>query len=492
MKLKVRPLKISAQGHLVCMLNSEEARQLQIRESDRVSLSKGKRTVTAVVDISNTRHFLKKGEIGLMEELMDEFSAQRGEVVDVDLAEEPYSLDYIRKKLNGAELDDVEMHSVISDAGKGQISQEELSVFITACQVHGLRMSEILNMVNTLVGDSEPIVLNDHPVVDVRVLGDPTGVLKHAVNAVVSAAGVPTITALESPGSSPSSSSEVFRAFSAELGYNNSVNTSISRIGCAFFNQEDNMISPALRRIKNCEAPLSLYPRDILVASLMSQVRALKSSHVFVCVLHGETTPLPDLHSAKSLVRVLDRVSRKLRVKLDTGIFELNEVFTGNSGPSVEAKTLMGVLSEDSLFYDVRAKVIEISGDIINMVKGSRGYKTAKEVVDSGHALDHMFRILKYHEASINRKRFNFKGAFTHNIRMKKDSSIMSLNVPNIIRISKICGAPDDLVAGVEMHKKVHSVVSSSDVVASLHSKNRQRLKKAVDLLERFPLFEMS
>ncbi|MFP4117907.1 MAG: hypothetical protein ACLFTR_03200 [Candidatus Woesearchaeota archaeon] len=492
MKLKVRSLKISAQGHLVCMLNSEEAFQLQIRDADRVTLRKGKKQVTAVVDVTNTHHFLRKGQIGLMEELARELSVKRGEVIDVELAEEPYSIDYIRKKLKGKTLDDVEMHSIISDVSKGQISQEELSVFITACSVHGLRISEILDMVNSLVGEAKPIPLNQHPVVDIRVIGDPSGILKHGVNAVVSAAGISTVAALESPGSNPSSSSDLFNAFSPYPVNNSSINTSISRINCAYVNQEDKYISTALRRIKHSEAPLSLYPRDLLVASLLSQASILKSSHVYVNVLYGGGTPLPDEHSAKSMVRVLDRVSRKLKIRLDSGIYHIDEVFTGNSGPSIEAKILMDTLSDSPMSLTLRSKIIEMAGNIIDMVKGSRGYRTAKETVDSDSALEHLVKILRYHGAKASRKRFTFKGAFTYNIKAEKDSNIMSYNNQNIMRIAKICGAPHDLVAGVHMHKNVHSVVSKNDVIASLHSKNKQRLLRAQEHMKRFPLFELS
>ncbi len=492
MRLKSRILKISAQGHLVCMLNSEEAEELHIRNADRVAVRKGRKEVIAVVDITNTHHFLKKGQIGLMQELAEELGVKRGEPLEVDIADPPLSVDYIRRKALGETLDDSQLYYIVSDIASGKLSEQEISVFMTACLSNGLKDKELIGLVSSLRSSGDVTDFTHHPLVDLRIVGDASGMLKQAVSSIVSAAGVNILGIMESAGSKPSSSSDIFRVLGATPGKTKNANTALSRYNCAYISQEDDSIPIALRHIRNCEAPLSMYPKDLHVASILSLGLALRTSHIYTCIFYGQYGDIKDQHEAKVISRLIDRISKKLKLRTDSLVMASQDMSLGCSGPFLEADALLKIFTEEEEYAEIREKLIMISAEIIDMVKGSGGRRIAREVMDSGKALDHMLKLLRYYGSKTKRNSTTKKSTFKSIIRAQKDSTVMSVDARNMHRLARMTGAPNDLFSGVELHKGLHSVVSEGEPLMTLHSSNKSRLSRAKNFIDKIPVFELS
>ena len=106
MRLKVKKLNLTTSGPLVAILNKKDAKALNIDSSDRITLKKIKKNeqITCVVNITSKN--IKKGEIGLFEEPANELKIPDKTHVNVSLSEKPESLQYIKLKLEGKELDE--------------------------------------------------------------------------------------------------------------------------------------------------------------------------------------------------------------------------------------------------------------------------------------------------------------------------------------------------------------------------------------------------
>ena len=104
MKLKVKEVKLSTGGPLIAILTQKDARLLDLSPGDRVLIKrpKVKKEITCVVDISSMG--IKNGEIGFFEEAFKALKAKSKQQVEVNLAEKPKSIYYIKKKLEGIEL----------------------------------------------------------------------------------------------------------------------------------------------------------------------------------------------------------------------------------------------------------------------------------------------------------------------------------------------------------------------------------------------------
>ena len=72
MQVKVKDINISTGGPLIVLLNSKDAKTLDLQGADRVILRKGKKEITVAVNISSEdSKSIKSGEIGIFEEVIN-------------------------------------------------------------------------------------------------------------------------------------------------------------------------------------------------------------------------------------------------------------------------------------------------------------------------------------------------------------------------------------------------------------------------------------
>jgi len=147
-ELKVKLIDIPVGKRLV-LLYEEDARNNGILSHDRVKISYKERTVTSFVDVTDT--LLQPGEIGIFEELRDEFGIKEGSSISVGLAEVPESVGYIRKKMRGQSLTKDEIYEVIHDVVDHNLSELEIAALLMAEDFHGMSMDEVEYLTQAMV-----------------------------------------------------------------------------------------------------------------------------------------------------------------------------------------------------------------------------------------------------------------------------------------------------------------------------------------------------
>src|SRR3989304_10503156 len=115
MKLRSKFLKWNA-GRPVAMLNKETAIELGVKAQEMIlikTLSKHPKEMTAVLDIIDGE-FGKK-QILLSLEVKSKMNLKKGQIVDINIAPIPRSVDLIRKTLNNKRLSRKEIDEIIKD-----------------------------------------------------------------------------------------------------------------------------------------------------------------------------------------------------------------------------------------------------------------------------------------------------------------------------------------------------------------------------------------
>ena len=59
-KFKVKDMDIAADGILIAILNEKDAKKLDLKSGDRILLKHGKKEITAILDISESKKAGKK------------------------------------------------------------------------------------------------------------------------------------------------------------------------------------------------------------------------------------------------------------------------------------------------------------------------------------------------------------------------------------------------------------------------------------------------
>lgn len=477
MKLRIRKLDIITQGHNVCLLNSEDARKLHIKNTDRVFLKKGSKSSYAVVDIANTHHFLKNGEIGLFSEVCEELSLKAGGSISVDLADKPVTLNLIKKKLEGKALGDSEIYSIVSDIVSSKLSEVEIAHFISGCYSVGLSLDEISSIANALVTTGNILKFDKYPLVDLRILGSLSHSLNFIVASIISCLKIGFLGLLDDDVSSPSNFSFVFDSFGMKPAVVSNANSMLNRFSCLFISRNEAYITPGVNKIKQIEHPISAYSDGLIAASILSEGKSVSSSHSFICILYGVGRPIPDLASAKRLKNALLKASKKLRVKLAISIMDGNFPLEKNIG-HLESNDVIMALKNEATHSKLIDAAIEVSGEILNLVGKRNGKKIAAEIIKSGQALDQFRKVVKQYNGKTILNNF-VEGIISKDIRASKSGFVSTIDNSLLSRVSIMCGSQSYKGAGISIHKSRHDRVEKGEKLLTLYSTDKDLIENA-------------
>ena len=113
------------------------------------------------------------------------------EVVDVLAAERPKSIQFIKKKMDKEKITSEEMHDIIADIVDGNLTDVELTAFVTASYIYGMDADEIEWMTRAMVKTGDQVSFDVHPVMDHHSIGGvPGNKISLCVVPIVAAAGL--------------------------------------------------------------------------------------------------------------------------------------------------------------------------------------------------------------------------------------------------------------------------------------------------------------
>ena len=153
MKLKAQPYDIEV-GRYEVILNSVDAEEIGILAGDRVQV-KNKDTITAVVETTDA--IVSQGRIGIYREAWEAMKLVPDEIVDVLPATRPKSVSFIRKKMDKLKLTQEELFAIIEDITEGNLTDVEMTAFVTASYIHSMDGDEIEWMTRAMVKTGDQI-----------------------------------------------------------------------------------------------------------------------------------------------------------------------------------------------------------------------------------------------------------------------------------------------------------------------------------------------
>ena len=144
MKLKAKLLDIEAVKPIV-VLNEEDAKELGCYSSDRIKISFNGKTATVIMN--TTEKSVEEGELGIFEEVQKLLDLKDGDIVEIKITSRPKSIDYIKKRMDNQKLTDYEMKAIVSDIVDDNLSDIELSAFITTSYIYEFDVQETISYI---------------------------------------------------------------------------------------------------------------------------------------------------------------------------------------------------------------------------------------------------------------------------------------------------------------------------------------------------------
>lgn len=458
-QLKLRRVAIDTYHENVAYLN----RQCRVYQAEgfqalsKVEVMANGRRIFAVLNVVDDDSIVMPDELGLAEQAFLQLAMAEGDHISIAHAEPTESMQAVRRKIAGERLEMQDFRDITRDIVANRYSKMEMAAFLVASMHTGLDREEIYSLTRAMTETGEQLKWNDPQVVDKHCIGGIPGnrtsmlivpiVASHGLlmpktssRAITSPSGTAdTMAVLAKVDLSPERMHEVINQTHACLAWGGNAR-----------------LSPADDILISVERPLGIDSEGQMVASILSKKIAAGATHLLIDIPFGPTAKVRHMRDALHLRKLFEYIGDRLGMHLEVIITDGRQPVGRGIGPVLEARDVMQVLENSpEAPDDLRQKTLQLAGRILEFdpdVRGGQGYALARDILESGRALQKMHDIITA-QGSLG---FDFSPAPLHvDILANQAGVVTTINNFQLARIARMAGAPMAKRAGVDLLKKV-------------------------------------
>lgn len=481
MDLRVKFLGLEAGCKPIVILNTSDAEDLGVRSLGRVKLRHDGKESTAIVNTTHT--VIKKGVIGVYECLRALMDLKDNDVITVETALPPISLEFIKNKLRGRKLTFKEIEEIVKDAVEGNLSEVELTSFVTALHNFGLDLDEATSLSMAMVKTGETLKLDRKVIVDKHsiggVPGDKTTLLVVPIIASFDLTIPKTSSRAITSAAGSADRAEVLMPVNLDL--EEMVRVVEKTNGCMVWGGSLHL-APADDIFVQVEYPLAIDP--LLMPSIMSKKKAVGATHLVIDIPTGRGTKVKTIGDANLLAKDFIELGKKLSITTSCAITYGEQPIGYAIGPALEAREALENLMRKTS-TDLVDKATHISGILLEMMGHKNGQKLALESLKSGKAEQKLREIISEQGGNPKIKPEDIEiGKHDLNVRSEKPGYVLWIDNTGLVELARAAGAPKDKGAGIILHKKPTYRVGKGEKLLTVYAENAAKLQRAQELLE--------
>jgi AMP phosphorylase len=487
LKLRAKPFELEAGGKPIVVLNEEDVEDLGVRSLGRVVVQYGGREITAIVN--TTRKFLKRGEVGLYQEVWKFLEVSEDVEVDVESSGFPKSTAYIRSRLNGRRLNYDEMRAIVTDMVKGNLSEVEITSFVIALENHAIDMDESFSLSYAMFDTGKRLELNRDIIVDKHsiggVPGDKTTLL---VVPIIAACGL-TIPKSSSRAitSAAGTADRAEILMDVSLGIAEMKSVVEKTNGCIVWGGSLNL-APADDMFIKVEYPLAIDP--LLLPSIMSKKKAVGANHLVIDIPTGRGTKIKTLEDANLLANDFIDLGRQLGMKTQCALTYGEQPLGYTIGSALEAREALEVIMGKKMINDVVDKAIDIAGILLGMSGIANGRQVALNALKSGRAEKKLREIIAAQGGNPNITPSDIPvGEYSFDVTSSQHGFVLWIDNMQLVNIARTAGSPKDIGAGVILHKKLGDKVEQNEKLFTIYSRHATKLQRVETVLKEATAF---
>lgn len=480
-------------GKYQVVLHDKDAEELGVHSQDRVKVGKNGDMVTAIVDTTDTA--VEPGTAGVFVELQTRLDLQDGDQLKVLPADKPASIHHIRKKMRGGELTTEEIDQLVHDIVDGDISDIELSAWVTALEIRDMHMREVVDLTKSMVKYGETIDFEGQTVFDKHSIGGvPGNKITLLVVPIVAAAGllIPKTSSRAVTGAA--GTSDIMEAFCPVTLTGEEIKRITLETGGVMAWGGGVNLAPADDIIIRVEHPLGLDPHAQLLASVMAKKKAVSAQHCVIDLPTGEGTKLPNPDAARKLARDFIELGDALGMRVECALTYGGQPVGKTVGPCLEGNEALLALRGDPLAPgSLIEKSTVIAGMLLEMggaASRGRGKRRAEEILASGEAHEKFWQIVKA-QGGKEVKQLEV-GKHSASVFALESGYVTGIGNKTLVNLARLAGAPKDHGAGVVVHKKSGDKVEAEEPLVTLHAESEFKLKTALLHAKKFPPVRIS
>lgn len=487
-KFKVKPFDFSTGAKEVMVLHKKDAEEMNISVMDRVEVSKdgGKKEI-AIVDL--TREHLEKGKVGTFSGLTRQLDLEENQEVYLEPIEKPKSIDYIKKKLEGKELEEEETHSIINGVMEDKLSDIEMTSYVTSLYTQGMTEQETVDFTEAIIESGDTLDINKRDVVDKHCIGGVPGNRTTMIIVPILAAAGLTIPKTSSRSiTSPAGTADAMEVLAPVSHEKEEIERIVEETkGCMVWGGAINLAAAddKLIRIRH---PLSIDPEGILLGSILAKKKAAGASTVLIDIPIGKGAKLRDKEEAKELSNDFMKLGTRLNIGVKCIVTPGYDPVGSAIGPSLEAREVLRILEGQDVSRDLKDKSVKMAGILLEVsgkAKKGQGAHVAKEILESGKAEEKMREIIEKQGGDPEVEPENIDiGEFSKEIHAEESGRIQYLNTELLSELGKLAGAPRDKEAGIYLEVEKGDKIEEGEKIMTIYSCSQRKLDSALEFYE--------
>ena len=454
----------------------------------KIEVSANGRQIYAVLNVVDDTNIVAPGQLGLSEQAFKQLGLASSLKVRVAHAEPPPSMDAVRRKINGERLTQNDFHGIARDIANNRYSRMEMAAFLVASGQTGLDREEILNLTRAMTESGEKLDWHESLVVDKHCIGGiPGNRTTMLIVPIVAAHGTMMPKTSSRAITSPAGTADTMEIL-ANVEVKPEVMYDIVAKQRAFIAWGGTAkLAPVDDILISVERPLGIDSMGQMVASILSKKLAAGSTHLLIDIPVGHTAKVRHMQDALQLRKLFEYVGDRLNIHLEVIITDGSQPVGRGIGPVLEARDIMLVLrNEVNAPNDLKQKALRLAGRILEFdpdVRGGYGYSIARDILESGRALEKMEAIIQAQGKQT--KHFDL-GSLCTEICAPEKGFVTEIDNHQMSRIARLAGAPMDKGAGVDLLKKVGDAVDKGEAVYRIYAEFNADFKFANDMAEKY------
>lgn len=487
MKLKIKFINIETGGPLIALIHKTDSIRFDINPGDRISIHKGKAHMILFVDVTDDKKEISPGYLGVYKEVLKEIKLKNKEPIEITEEHKPDSLKYIKKKVDGYNLEKEEISRIVKDLVHHHITPFEASYFVAGCYIHGMSLDESAFLTEAIVKNSKKLEIKSNGIIaDKHCTGGvPNNRTTMIIVPILAAAGLKIPKTSTRSITSPAGTADTMEILAPVEHTKERIKEIVEKCGACIVWGGTRDLASADDLLIKLEKPLDLDPEGILLASILAKKSVVNSTHILIDLPVGQHAK-HNKNEAKVLAKKFKAIGKKLKMIIKPIITNGEDIIGNGVGPALEAKDILEILSGKGP-TDLKEKSIKLSNILLKMVKKK---PIAREILESGKADKKMREIIKEQGGNSKIKSNDIVlGKFTYNYKSKRSGKIKEVNIKLISRIAKYAGAPTDKGAGIYMHKKLSDNVKEGEKLFTIYGESKDKLNYAKNEAEKNNIF---
>jgi len=414
---------------------------------------------------------------------------------------ENIAIEAIRKKLLGKRLTYNEIFSVMDEIAHERLGDVLTTYFTAAGFREGFTPEELYYMTKAMVATGEKLKFNGI-VADKHSTGGVAGTRTTMILVpIIAAAGfkIPknSTRAITSPAGTADTMEVVAPVTFDIAGIERIVHTVG---GCIVWGGHLGL-APADDIIIQIEQPLAFESYDKVIVAIMAKKIASSATHVVIDIPVGPTMKIQHFTDAQIIANKFEFLAGKFNIKLAIDINETQQNAGRGVGPVLEARDVFEVLEgKTDRPLALEAKALRLAGKLLDICYSDTrkhetvsGEETAKSLLHSGKALEKMKEIIKAQGGNPNVESKDLHpGKEKFDIVSPKRGMISGIDNKQISITCRILGCPTDKKSGMYAVRKLEEHVDKGDILCTLYSTDKWRLREAVETMKHMPIYTIS